>query len=123
MILLLLCLSACDGPRDCERIRDEVMREDCRFERASALFGADSRAFYAALEAIPSPESRDLVRLRLAIRDPGAAQGLCREVETASAQEKCRQVLGRPHLSTAPRAHDPHPPAGTPVPASPGPPR
>jgi hypothetical protein len=115
MIVLLLWLAACGTPEDCDRVRDEVAREDCRFERASALFGTDPQGFRTTLLAIPTPESRDLVRLRLAIRDPGAGPVLCREVETLAAQEKCRQVLGRPHLSTAPQRHEAHPPPGTPV--------
>ncbi len=123
MIVLLLWLAACGDPDDCDRVRDEIAREDCRLETVSALFGTDPHGFRAALDAVPTPESRDLVRLRLAIRDPGAAQGLCREVETPAAQDRCRQVLGRPHLSTAPRAQGGRPPPGTPAPAGPGDPR
>ena len=115
MIALLLWLAGCGGSADCERVRDEVAREDCRFAKASALYAADPRAFRSALEAIPTPESRDLVRLRLAIRDPAGAQVLCREVETPPAQEKCRQVLGRPHLTTAPRSAGARPPADAPA--------
>ena len=115
MIALLLWLVGCGAPADCDRVRGEVAREDCRFERATVLYETDPRAFRSALDGIPTPESRDLVRLRLAIRDPAGAQVLCREVETPPAQEKCRQVLGRPHLTTAPRSAGARPPADAPA--------
>ena len=42
--------------------------------------------------------SRDLLRLRLAVRDPRRAGVFCPEMETPAGHERCKQVLGRPHL-------------------------
>ncbi len=43
-------------------------------------------------------ESQDLLLLTLAIRNPSSAGQFCKQVHTESAKEKCRQVIGRPHL-------------------------
>ena len=103
--LFAICaLTACGNDslgEDCDKIGDVVLQENCRLERASSAFEQSEEAFEAELAAIASPESRDLVRLRLAIRDPLVAARLCDKVETDAAKEKCRQVLGRPHLQHA----------------------
>ena len=41
--------------------------------------------------------------VRLAIAEPQKAGRLCERVTTPGADEKCRQVLGRPHLQTTPK--------------------
>lgn len=83
----------------CSAMPDLTAREDCRLQAIEPLFHSkDKAAFERALASLEQPESRDLVRLRLAIDDPGQAGKLCESVETQAAARKCRQVLGRPHL-------------------------
>lgn len=137
---ILLWVGACGGgasnsQAQCEALLDpeitdpealdpeaRVARENCLFERVSTLYPDQPEAFRKALEAIAEPESRDLVRLRLAIEDPLRASELCRQVETAAAERKCRQVLGRPHLRSRPqpprKPPDPEDPAEAPAPSS-----
>ena len=43
-------------------------------------------------------DTQDLLLLTLAIRNPSSAGQFCKQVHTESAKEKCRQVIGRPHL-------------------------
>jgi hypothetical protein len=104
---LLAAVVSCEHPKvdagDCTKAHDAVARENCLFEAASAAWKRGVPAFRKSVKAIPSPESRDLVRLRIAIDDPAGAAQLCAEVETEPAREKCRQVLGRPHLRTRPK--------------------
>ena len=108
LALALFCFcAACSGAGptdDCAAVEDAVARENCWFERAAAAFPVSAEAFAAELGQLERAESRDLVRLRLAIQDPVSAAGLCAEVETEAASEKCRQVLGRPHLQHAGKA-------------------
>lgn len=88
MILLLAC--TCDA--------------DCRFERAlQALAAGDEVGMRAEIEAVKDPLQQDLLRLRVATAEPSRAGALCAEVSTPFAQEKCQQVLGRPHLQGTPR--------------------
>lgn len=48
---------------------------------------------------VDSPlETQDLLLLTLAIRNPSEANRFCKKIQTANAKEKCRQVIGRPHL-------------------------
>ena len=42
--------------------------------------------------------TRDLLLLTLAIRNPSSAGQFCKQVRSKVAQEKCQQVIGRPHL-------------------------
>jgi hypothetical protein len=101
-------LAACDGDSgDCASLRDDVARENCLFERVSASFQAQDPKWRRQLAAIASPDSRDLVRLRLAILDPQQGPTICAEVETASAKDRCQRVVGRPHLASPPRPEDP----------------
>ncbi len=104
-LLLLACSSGNGSGRgedasksDCRSLSDTVQRENCRFERISQLYSTNRQAFRNAMKELEPAASRDLVRLRLAIEDPAGASMLCRDVETSAAAEKCRQVLGRPHL-------------------------
>ncbi len=106
--LLLLIATTALGPGcpaagdDCAGMKDEVARENCQFERVSALFDAGDAGWKEQLAAIPSAASRDLVRLRLAVVQPQQGPAICAEVETESAKERCRQVVGRPHLASPP---------------------
>ncbi len=104
LIPTMVSLLACgDSDAPCADIRDEVARENCQFERVSALFEAGDPGWEAALQAVPSPSSRDLVRLRLAIIDPQKGPVICGAVETDDARARCQQVVGRPHLASPPR--------------------
>ncbi|MCK6503757.1 hypothetical protein L6R53_10215 [Myxococcota bacterium] len=103
--LLLLALGCARPPAsfaDCATLRDPAAREDCRFTHARALLD-QPQALQAALDSVAEPESRDLLLLRLAVAEPTRAAALCHQAATPGAQEKCRQVLGRPHLSTSPQ--------------------
>lgn len=123
LLLLLLLVAACgrDRSTDCPSLRDPVERENCYFENASKAFNAadptGGPTFVEALARIEPAASRDLVRLRIAIDRPAQAGALCRQVETPGARDKCRQVLGRPHLGATP--HPPEPPATEAPPSAP----
>ena len=47
------------------------------------------------------PLARDLLLIQLAVASPRFAPDLCKRTESQGAKEKCRQVVGRPHLRTA----------------------
>lgn len=102
LALLLSCAPAPTSLPDCDRL-DGMAREDCRFGFARALV-ADPPALQEALLGIDDPVARDLLLLRLAVDDPARAGQLCQQVQTDGAIQKCRQVLGRPHLQSLPRA-------------------
>lgn len=107
MILPLLALVwACEGPplamADCASLAP-TEREDCRLRFALALLDQPEE-LRAAIAAIPEPDSRDLLLLRLAVAEPTRAGAFCADAASEPAREKCRQVLGRPHLSTTPQA-------------------
>lgn len=110
MLALGLALASCAQPTTvagCGDLGDAAEREDCRWRLVEPLAGDDA-ALAAALAEVTPAESRDLLLLRLSIAHPTRAGAFCRQVTTPGAQEKCKQVLGRPHLGTAPR--NPRPP-------------
>lgn len=45
-----------------------------------------------------TPTEQDLLLLSLAVRSPHQAPHLCKRVNSQTAVEKCKQVVGRPHL-------------------------
>jgi hypothetical protein len=102
LLLLLACEAEPVTVAECARLGSRAEIEDCRFRLVAPLVG-DDQALDAALADIPDPASRDLLLLRLAIADPPRAGRLCKRVETDGAETRCRQVLGRPHLSTTRR--------------------
>ena len=59
----------------------------------------DPDAFHSELTKVQDPEYQDLLMLQVAIREPKYAEYLCKKVKTKNAKEKCRQIIGRPHLS------------------------
>ena len=71
-------------------------------ERWTPLLG-DWEQFDEQLQTIDDPVSRDLLLLQLAVQKPRHSTELCKRVQTSGAEEKCRQVIGRPHL-TIPRS-------------------
>lgn len=116
LILSALCGCAPDTVAECARISDAARRETCRFELVLAQVlpdgtqgNVDKKALEAAMKQIDDPVSRDLILLRLAILAPTEAMSLCRHVETEGAQQKCQQVLGRPHLGTTRKPPQPPP--------------
>jgi hypothetical protein len=105
-LILGLLLLACQGEpvtvAECATLSRPAEVEDCRLRLVQPLIDDDD-ALDAALAEIDDPGSRDLLLLRLAISDPPRAARLCRRVQTEGAKERCRQVLGRPHLQTTRR--------------------
>jgi len=103
MILLLLACFSSGGNSDCDSISDAVQREECLFQQAT-LLGDDKASIKHYIAQITDPSSQDLLRIRLAVRNPGRLQWLCEDVSTRSAQDRCRQVVGRPHLQQMKKA-------------------
>lgn len=91
-LLLLSCADPCAW-------RWGQGREDCRFEEVKAAWvSQDTKRIRLSLEALGSPLEQDLARVRLAVIYPRQAGRLCAEVREDVAVQKCRQILGRPHL-------------------------
>lgn len=89
-------MSACAG------LPDRVAQEDCRLE-AGLHLRADRARLEAAVAEIPDRDSRDLVRLRLALTDPVSLGWLCKDAEGSDIRLRCKYVVERPHLRV-PRA-------------------
>lgn len=104
MILLLLACFSDDGVGGgCPSVSDAVQREECYFQEASKL-GSQRAEIKHYIAQLSDPSSQDLLRLRLAVHDPARNQWLCEDVATRSAQDRCRQVVGRPHLQQKKKA-------------------
>ena len=96
LALLMACFSS-GGGGDCSSIEDGVQREECFFQEAVQLSG-DRSSLENYIFLIEDASSQDLLRIRLAVRDPDRHQWLCDGVSTQNARDRCRQVVGRPHL-------------------------
>lgn len=97
---------------ECAALSSATERETCRYTFLKPTVAGsriDEDTLDQGLVEISDATSRDLVLLRLAIAAPRHAAALCRRVHTAGAEEKCQQVLGRPHLGTQRRAPQPPP--------------
>ena len=106
MIWLMLAM-ACSGEPEftgCNEVPPGPDQEECRFQEALELQGNRS-ALTRYLREIIDDSSRDLISVRLAVRNPSELGWLCDDVSTRTAGDMCRQVLGRPHLR-APRRGD-----------------
>ena len=57
------------------------------------------KKFDEKFDSIKDPINKDLLLLKLAVQEPNFSGELCKRVQTAGAKEKCRQVIGRPHLT------------------------
>ena len=101
-LLLAACTPTPTTVAGCAELGSPGEIEECRYRLVAPLVD-EPAAFEAALGQIESPESRDLLLLRLAIPHPNRAARLCQLTSTAGAKEKCKQVLGRPHLQSTPR--------------------
>ena len=96
LTFLLACFSS-GGGGDCSSIDDGVQREECFFQEAVQLSG-DRASLENYIFLMEDASSQDLLRIRLAVRDPDRNQWLCDGVSTQNARDRCRQVVGRPHL-------------------------
>jgi hypothetical protein len=111
--LALLCsLSACDseegggtvGPgTDCVSIEDWQSRLDCAYSLAEQHLD-DPEALASELQTLDDAEDQDMILYRLAFNHPTEAPRLCKQVKTRAFTEKCKQVMGRPHLGTSRKA-------------------
>jgi len=88
-ILFLIGTLACQG------------KEEITVEQYLPLLG-EWEQFDSSIKDLDQG-TRDLLLLRLAVQQPRYSPQLCQRVETENAKEKCKQVIGRPHLTT-PRA-------------------
>ncbi len=99
--MLLFFLWGCAGEAGlggCDDLSEPVAVEDCRYQKAVAL-GDEREALQEAIDALSSEHSRDLLRLRLAVRDPVRLGWLCDEgLETTAVKSRCSRLLGRKHL-------------------------
>jgi len=106
MIWLLLACFSSGGSGDCHSLSDGEKREDCLFQEVQK-FSGDQVAIRIYIDGITEKKtgntqavySRDLLRFRLASSDPVRYQWICQEAETTAGKEKCRQILGRPHMT------------------------
>jgi hypothetical protein len=96
------CRTAPDTLAGCAALPDAAEADACSLALALPLVD-DPPALRAAVATLPGPAERDLLLLRLAVHRPTRAGEICALVTTAGAREKCQQVLGRPHLGSAPR--------------------
>ena len=106
MIWFLMVL-ACSGEPEftgCQGVSPGPDQEECRFQEALQI-QSNREALTRFLSEISDDSSRDLIAIRLAVRDPSEFGWLCDGVSTRTAGDRCRQVLGRPHLR-APRRGD-----------------
>ena len=69
-------------------------------EELSLLVGS-WEAFDRKLAERDNAQDRDILLLALAVEYPRHAQRLCKRTTGEVAREKCRQVIGRPHLGSA----------------------
>jgi hypothetical protein len=92
---------AADG--DCASIEDWQNRLDCAYSSAEAHVDEDE-ALITALQTLSSKEDQDMILYRLAFNYPSEAPRLCKMVKTRAFEEKCQQVMGRPHLGTTRKA-------------------
>jgi len=106
MIWLLLACFSSGGSGDCHSLSDGEKREDCLFQEVQK-FSGDQVSIRIYIDGITEKKtgnkqaiySRDLLRFRLASSDPVRYQWICQEAETTAGKEKCRQILGRPHMT------------------------
>lgn len=100
--LLLLLFGCSEGTplEQCDSLAEASWREDCRYqELVEAAQDGDRPAIRDHIGLVGDKHSRDLLRLRLAIRDPIELGWLCDEgLETSLVDSRCQAVLRRPHL-------------------------
>ena len=98
--MLTLLLIACNNDCNSIWVKDP---EECAYQEIKAAFEASlttqqTTPFEQALTQITDPTTHDLTLVRLAVAYPAQAGSLCSRVTIELAKEKCKQILGRPHL-------------------------
>ena len=100
--LLVLVLGCSSGTplEQCDKLAEASWREDCRYqELVNVAVDGDRQAINDSIAGAGDKHSRDLLRFRLAVRDPMRLGWLCDEgLETNLVQSRCQAVLRRPHL-------------------------
>jgi len=101
--LLALFLGCSSGTplEQCDRLAEASWREDCRYqELVNVAADGERQAIRDSIDQAGDKYSRDLLRFRLAVRDPQQLGWLCDEgLETALVESRCQAVLRRSHLS------------------------
>ena len=59
------------------------------------------KQFDQTISQITDVQQKDIILLKLAVKEPKFGPALCQRTRTENAKEKCRQVVGRPHLRNA----------------------
>ncbi len=117
LIALLACSLGCGDEgvsqevtdsTDCASITDWQDQIECVYAKAELEID-NPDTLRTELETLSEPADRDLVLYRLAVNHPERAQDFCGQTTTRAYQDKCTQVLGRPHLGTKPRSKVAHP--------------
>ena len=103
---LLFLVLGCSGgtPLErCDKLAEAAWREDCRYQEIIEAVGDGERQeILEQVDLVSDEYSRDLLRFRLAIRDPVQFGWLCDEgLETSLVGSRCRAILRRPHLLAA----------------------
>lgn len=106
VVLLGLCTAmGCESTpttmAECSELSQPMAREECYLSIAQGL-DWNPPTLEAALAEVPSVNSRDLLRLRLAVQEPVRLGFLCRGVEGEDAQKRCHNIVHRPHLQKPP---------------------
>ncbi len=68
------------------------------FDQSELLRLTEEDSYRTQILGTLKPEQQDILLLKLAVQNPTLATKFCREVNGRGAKEKCKQVIGRPHL-------------------------
>jgi len=102
ILFVLLVLPGCSRKaEDCFGFESTTEREECHFQHCLRIV-EDEDALTDYIESISDPLSRDLLRVRLATRDPETFHWICEDASTPSGGEKCSRIVDRPHLYEPP---------------------
>ncbi|MEE2750723.1 MAG: hypothetical protein VX519_04790 [Myxococcota bacterium] len=101
--LLILFFGCSSGTplEQCDQLAEASWREDCRYqELVNVAADGERQAILDSIALSGDKYSRDLLRFRLAIRDPKRLGWLCDEgLETALVESRCQAILRRAHLN------------------------
>ncbi|MED5371664.1 MAG: hypothetical protein VX899_11655 [Myxococcota bacterium] len=113
-MIALLLLACTPEPADfagCAALSAPDARTLCRLQHLPA----ERDAILAQADTIADPLERDMLLVELAVSDPRNQGWICKQVHHDYGERQCLQVLGRPHLSTPPKAdRPPEPPPRAP---------
>jgi len=82
---------------DCDGIEDPAEQTDCRREVLLSV-AEEPDEIRAAIAQARDPETRDMLRIRLVVRDPETSEELCPQMEADQARKWCADLEGRSHL-------------------------